>query len=54
MGFIKCMMAGAMLLFSGHSMALFMPEGFSIKAEIDAVSDQGCDVLPTTRTTTEF
>ncbi len=50
MGFVKYMVAGAMLLFSGQSIALFMPEGFSIKAEIDAVSDQGCDALPTTRT----
>jgi len=48
------MLATAMLLFSGQSMALFMPEGFSIKAEIDAVSDPGCGVLATTRTKTAF
>ena len=54
MDFLRFTIASLMLLFSGQSMALFMPEGFSIKAEVEPASDDGCGVVPAARDTTAF
>lgn len=50
MEFIRCLMAGLLLVFSGQSLALFMPDGFTVSTEVDVVSDEGCGVLDTKTT----
>ncbi|MGD2053526.1 MAG: hypothetical protein PVG45_05405 [Gammaproteobacteria bacterium] len=42
MDFIKCLLTALLLLYSTQSMALFMPEGFSIKTDTSGESDSGC------------
>ena len=54
MEFIRYVMASLMLLSSDQSMALFMPEGFSIDAEIEAVASDGCIAAPAALGTTAF
>lgn len=44
MDFIKYLLATSLLVYSAQSMALFMPEGFSIKTDIKVESDSGCGV----------
>jgi hypothetical protein len=44
MEFIKYLLATMLLLYSAQSMALFMPEGFSIKTDTRVESDSGCGV----------
>jgi hypothetical protein len=44
MEFIKCLLATMLLLYSTQSMALFMPDGFSIKTDTRVESDGGCGV----------
>lgn len=54
MEIIRYVMANLMLLSSGQSMGLFMPGGFSIDAEIEAVASDGCGAAPAARETTAF
>lgn len=44
MDFIKYLLATSLLVYSAQSMALFMPEGFSINTDIKVESDSGCGV----------
>ena len=45
MGFIRYFTATLLLVFSCQSQALFMPEGFKVNTDSDAVSEEGCGVL---------
>jgi hypothetical protein len=44
MDFTKYLLATLLLVFSGQSTALFMPDGFSISTDIKVESDSGCGV----------
>lgn len=45
MELIRCTIAAVLLVCSSHALALFMPEGFSINADNEASSEEGCGVL---------
>jgi hypothetical protein len=47
MEFFRCLLAGLLLVFSGQSLALFMPDGFTVNIDKDAIKDEGCGVLTT-------
>ena len=42
MDLIRCFLATLLLVFSGQSLALFMPEGFTVTSDAAAESDGGC------------
>lgn len=47
MDLIRCLLATLLLVFSGQSLALFMPDGFKVDTDNVAESDGGCGVMAT-------
>jgi len=45
MDLVRCIIAAGLLVFSGQSLALFMPDGFTISTESTVASDEGCGVI---------
>ena len=54
MDLIRLLLAAALLVFSGQSMALFMPEEFTISTDTTVVPDEGCGVVVTRLESTEY
>lgn len=42
MDFYRCLLAGFLLVFSGQSLALFMPDGFKVNTDQSVESEEGC------------
>jgi len=47
MALLRILITTLLLTYTGHSMALFMPESFTISSESTAVPDEGCGVITT-------
>ena len=47
MDLFRCLLASLLLTFSGQSMALFMPDGFTVNSEAAGESDGGCGSIST-------
>ncbi len=47
MDFIRCLLTTLLLVFSSQSLALFMPDGFTVSAEKAGESDEGCGMIVT-------
>ncbi|UCB55034.1 MAG: hypothetical protein JSW45_00375 [Thiotrichales bacterium] len=54
MDLIRLSLATILLMSSSHALALFMPEGFKIGTDTTVSSDEGCGVIVTERTSTEY
>lgn len=47
MALIRCLLATLLLVFSGQSLALFMPDGFKVNTDDAVASEEGCGVIVT-------
>jgi len=47
MALIRCLLATLLLVFSGQSLALFMPDGFKVNTDNAVESEEGCGVIVT-------
>lgn len=47
MAITRCLLATILLVYSGQSPALFMPDGFSVNTDNTSESDGGCGVAAT-------
>lgn len=54
MNLVRCLIAAGLLVFSSQSLALFMPDGFTVSTDSTVVSDEGCGVIVTESTKLEW
>ena len=54
MDLVRCLIAAGLLVFSGQSLALFMPDGFTVSTDSTVVSDEGCGAIVTKSTKLEW
>lgn len=47
MALIRCLLATLLLVFSGQSLALFMPDGFKVNTDSAVESEEGCGAIVT-------
>ena len=47
MDLFRCLVTSLLLVFSGQSLALFMPDGFTVNTDVAEDSDGGCGVIIT-------
>lgn len=45
MDFFRCLLATLLLVFSGQSLALFMPDGFKVSTDTAIESEEGCGLI---------
>ena len=45
MDLFRCLVTSLLLVFSGQSLALFMPDGFTVNTDAAEGSDGGCGLL---------
>jgi len=47
MDLTRCLLAALLMVFSGQSLALFMPAGFTVNSDTAVESEEGCGMIVT-------